>query len=148
MASFFSFFVVPGSLANRKIDVRMRTYGIHTQWDSDSKQLPQLVEVTTQVPAEVDIEFGFVVKIIGAKNRRLDYCIDHPGIRDADGKVRAPFEGSVYVKQNDWDFYLGDTIWEPICDKLGDWKMWIEIEGNIVAEKTFQVVEPLSESID
>lgn len=119
----------------------MRTYGIHTQWQSDSKELPRLVEATTEIPAIVDIEFGFVVKILGAKNRQIDFCIDHPGIRDADGRRRAPFDGSVFVKQNEWDFYLGDTIWEPIDDKLGDWRMWIEIDGKTLAEKTFRVIQ-------
>lgn len=126
-------------MPKRKIDVRMKTYGIHTQWDSESKSLPRLMEATTRIPARIDIEFGFVVKIRGAKNQSLDYCIDHPGILDANGNKRPPFDGSVYVKTNDWDFYLGDTIWEPIHDKLGDWNMWIEIDGEVVAEKTFQV---------
>ena len=117
----------------------MRTFGIYTQWESDSKQLPKIQEITTRVPAIVDIEFGFVVNIIGAKNRELDFCIDHPGIHDATGKVRAPFTGTVYIKTNDWDFYLGDTIWLPIKDKLGDWRMTLEMDGNLIADKTFKV---------
>lgn len=129
-------------MAKRKIDVQVRTYGIHTKWDSGTKELPRLLEATMSVPAQIDIEFGFVVKITGAKNQRLDFCIDHPGIRDESGKVRPPFDGSVYVKTNDWDFYLGDTIWAPIEDKLGDWKMWIEIDDKILAEKTFDVFDP------
>ncbi len=117
----------------------MRTFGIYTQWDKGSKQLPKILEITTRVPATIDIEFGFVVNIIGAKNQELDYCIDHPGIRDSDGKVRAPFDGTVFVKTNDWDFYLGDTIWQPISDKIGDWKLTLELDGQLVAEKTFEV---------
>ncbi len=117
----------------------MRTYGIYTHWDSDSKELPRITEVTTRVRAKIDVEFGFVVTVKGAKNRQLDYCIDHPGILDADGARRPPFTGTVYVKTNDWDFYLGDTIWEPISDKLGDWRMTLEMDGNIVAAKTFEL---------
>ena len=87
----------------------------------------------------VDVEFGMVVNIVGAKNMPLDFCIDHPGIRDDQGKVRRPFDGTVYVKTNDWDFYLGDTIWEPIEDKLGKWRMTIELDGKLAAEKTFEL---------
>lgn len=120
----------------------MRTHGLHTKWDASSKELPRFLEATSRIAARIDVEFGFVVKITGAKNQRLDFYIEHPGIRDADGKTRPPFDGTVYVKTNDWDFYLGDTIWEPIDDKLGDWKMWIEIGGNVLAEKTFHVFAP------
>ena len=124
-------------MAKRKAEVRIRTYGIYTKWDSDSKDLPKVAEITTSVRAVVDVEFGFVVNIRGAKNRRLNYCIDHPGILDADGTRRPPFDGIVYVRTNDWDFYLGDTVWEPIADKLGDWHMFVELDGQVVAEKTF-----------
>ena len=98
-----------------------------------------MVEATTNVPARIDIEFGFVVNIKGAKNQELHFCIDHPGILDAQGRRRDPFDGSVYVKTNDWNFYLGDTIWDPIEDKLGDWRMTLELDGKLIAQKTFHV---------
>ena len=113
---------------------------MHSKWESSSKELPRLIEATTEIPARVDIEFGFVVNIKGAKNQELEFCIDHPGILDSAGKRRSPFDGSVFVKSNDWNFYLGDTIWEPIDDKLGDWRMWLELDGQIIAEKTFHLV--------
>lgn len=129
-------------MAKRKVEVRMRTYGIYTKWDSESKKLPRICNVTTEVPAQIDIEFGFVVHVKGAKNQELYYCIDHPGILDSEGRRREPFDGTVYVKTNEWDFYLGDTIWEPINDKVGRWRMWVELNGKVVAEKTFDVVSP------
>jgi len=87
----------------------------------------------------IDVEFGFVVNVKGAKNQKLAYCIDHPGILDAEGNRRASFNGFVYVKANDWDFYLGDTIWEPIHDKLGPWRMTVQLDQVTVAEKTFNL---------
>ena len=126
-------------MAKRKPDVTMRSHGVYTRWDSDSKQLPKIKDFTTRVRAVIDVEFGFVVNIKGAKNQQLGYCIDHPGIRDADGDIRPPFAGTEYIKTNDWDFYLGDTIWAPLDDKLGDWRMTLEMDGKIVAEKTFQL---------
>jgi len=85
----------------------MRSYGIYSTWDKDSKELPRILEFTERVPARLDIEFGYIVNIKGAKNQELDYCIYHPDIPDANGKVRLPFDGTVYVKTNDWQFYLG-----------------------------------------
>ena len=128
-------------MAKRKPEIRVRSYGIYSKWDSKSKELPRIAEFTTRVPAEIDIEFGFIVNIIGAKNQELDYCIHHPGILDSDGVVRDPFDGVVYVKTNDWDFYLGDTIWIPIEDKLGSWRMTLEMKGELIADKTFEVYQ-------
>jgi hypothetical protein len=129
-------------MASRKIEVQMRSYGVYTKWNSTSKDLPRLLDVTTRVPATIDIEFGFIVQIKGGKNRQLDYSIDHPGILDDNGARRAPFVGTVYVKTNDWKFYLGDTIWEPIQDKLGNWHLSLQMDGKVIAEKTFQVYQP------
>ena len=123
-------------------EVSIKTWGIYSTWDRSSRELPKIIERTTTVEAVIDVEFGMVVNIVGAKNMPLDFCIDHPGIRDDQGKVRRPFDGTVFVKTNDWDFYLGDTIWEPVADKLGDWRMTLEMDGRLVAEKTFELVMP------
>lgn len=137
-------------MARQSPHVRVRTFGIYSQWDSTSKELPRFLESTTTVPAIIDIEFGLVVNVVGGKNCPMAYCIDHPGIRDPKGNRRAAFRGEVYVKSNDWDFFLGDTIWEPIDDKLGTWRMTLELEEQTVADVTFDVVpappspEPLS----
>ena len=128
-------------MAKRKREIKLHSYGVYTRWQSQSKELPQITEFTTRVPAVVDIEFGFIVHIKGAKNQELDYCIYHPDILDAEGNVRPPFDGSVYVKSNDWKFYLGDTIWDPIADKLGDWRMTVALDGQIIAEKTFELYD-------
>ena len=130
-------------MAKRKPEITLKSFGIHTKWNSDSKDLPRVSEFTTRVEAVIDVEFGFVVNIKGAKNQKLTYCIYHPDIPDADGIPRPPFDGTVYVKTNDWDFYLGDTIWEPVHDKLGDWRMTLELDGRIVAEKTFELYDQL-----
>ena len=126
-------------MARRRIKVAVESWGIYRHWDSESKELPRVAEFTLRVPALIGIEFGFVVSIVGAKNQKLYYCIDHPGILDADGQRRPPFDGHVYVKTNDWNFYLGDTIWEPVDDKLGEWRMWLELDGVVQAQKTFEV---------
>lgn len=126
-------------MAKRKVEIRKRSCGIYKQWDSDSKDLPRFVEATRHVRADIGVEFGFVVDIRGGKNKELTYCIDHPGILDADGARRPPFDGVVYVKQNVWKFYLGDTVWEPVEDKLGNWRLTLELDGEIIADETFEL---------
>ena len=129
-------------MAKRKPEIRLRSYGIYESWDSKKKELPKIKEFTLDVPAIVDIEFGLIVNIKGAKNQQLDFCIDHPGIKDEQGVIRAPFDGSEYVKTNDWNFYLGDTIWLPIADKIGQWRMTVELGEQVIAEKVFSVSNP------
>lgn len=135
-------------MAKRKPQIRMRSYGIYTKWNRDSKDLPRLIGVTTEVPATVDIEFGFIVNVRGGKNEQLDFCIDHPGILDASGKRRRPFDGTEWIKTNDWNFYLGDTIWDPISDKLGTWHMSLSVGDGLSVEKTFEVVDPAARDND
>ncbi|GIU27828.1 DUF3859 domain-containing protein [Shewanella schlegeliana] len=126
-------------MSKLKPDVTIVRSGIFTQWDEESNNLPRLLKSTMHVPAEIDIEFGFIAQIKKAKNQKLKYCIYHPDIPDDSGQVRLPFEGEVFVKSNDWKFYLGDTIWAPEHNKVGNWRMTLEIKGKVIAEKTFKV---------
>jgi hypothetical protein len=47
-----------------------------------------------------------------------------------------PFIGEVHVRNNDWNFYLRDTLWEPLENQIGDWRMMIELEGRVIAQKS------------
>lgn len=127
-------------MAKRSPIVGMVSYGIYTTWDAKSQQLPKIQEFTTQVTADLDVEFGFIINVKKAKGAQIRYCIDHPGIKSKKGERLAPFEGEEYINSNDWDFYLGDTIWEPIEDKIGAWRLSIEMDGQIIAEKTFHLL--------
>ncbi|WP_456297331.1 DUF3859 domain-containing protein [Vibrio sp. AK197] len=126
-------------MAKRSPVIEMTSYGIYTQWDSNSKHLPKIQDFTTDVTADIDIEFGFVVNIKKAKGVVIEYCIEHPGILSKRGELLEPFTGEIHVGSNDWDFYLGDTIWEPIEDKLGKWRMSLTMNGRVIAEKVFHV---------
>ena len=129
-------------MAKATPQITMQSYGIYTHWDEKSKALPQIESFTTKVSAKLDIEFGYIINIKKAKGKKLHYCIYHPDIPDipdSDGEVMSPFDGIEYVKDNNWDFYLGDTLWAPIENKTGDWRMTIELDGQTIADKTFSV---------
>ena len=135
-------------MAKSKQQITLESYGIYSKWDKADKALPQITQFTTQVKAELDIEFGLIVNIKKAKGEKLHYCIYHPGIIDADGEVMQPFEGNVYVKDNDWSFYLGDTVWEPIEDKIGHWRMTLSLAGKVIADKTFNLTNEQTKTED
>ncbi|GAL10034.1 hypothetical protein JCM19233_1011 [Vibrio astriarenae] len=97
-------------MAKRTPIVEMTSYGIYSHWDAHSKDLPKIKDFTTTVPADEGVEFGFIVNIKKAKGTLLNFCIYHPGILNKKGQVLQPFDGEIYVRSNDWDFYLGDTI--------------------------------------
>jgi len=128
-------------MAKSKYEVKIVSYGIYNGWDSNSKDLPKIVRFTEDIPGKIDIEFGMVISIKKAKNKVIAWCIDHPGILDDEGNKRNPFEGEMRIKSQDWKFFLGDTIWNPIEDKIGDWYLSVKLDGKIIAEKTFKVIE-------
>lgn len=129
-------------MSKLKADVSIIYSGIFSQWDNSSDELPRLLQATVHVPALIDTEFGFITRIKKAKNQILTYCIYHPDIPDDDGNIRPPFEGEVFIKENDWRFYLGDCIWAPVNNKLGNWRMTLTLNGKIIAVKTFKVYLP------
>lgn len=127
-------------MAKRTPVIEMTSYGIYSLWDAKAKELPQIKAFTQTVTADEGVEFGFTVNIKKAKGQLLQFCIHHPGIINKKGKVLAPFDGEVYVRSNDWHFYLGDTI-QLLCpingleSNLGEWRMTLEMQGKTIAEK-------------
>jgi hypothetical protein len=57
-----------------------------------------------------------------------------------DGKVRPPFTGQVFINSNQYEFFLGDCVWEPLDDKLGVWTMTTKIDGEVVAKKSLRLI--------
>jgi len=114
-------------------------YGIYEQWEHKGRGLPKIQKVTSNIPAIIDIEFGISINVKRGKGITLSWCIEHPEISDKRGRLMAPFEGREYVRNNDWTFYLGDTIWAPEHDKVGLWRMYIQYESRIIAEQGFDV---------
>jgi len=126
-------------MAKQKPTYVITTYGVYKNWDERSKLLPEILEFTSKITAKENLEFGFTLNAKKAKGQKLTYTIFHPDIPDEQGQVMAPFIGNVYVDNNNWDFYLGDSIWLPLHNKLGTWRMVIELNGKMIAEKKFDV---------
>ncbi len=129
-------------MSKLKFDVSVIYSGIFTKWDVESNALPRLLKSTVHIPAEIDIEFGFIAHIKKAKNQKLRYCIYHPDVPDENDIIRPPFDGELYVESNDWKFFIGDTIWAPLHNKVGNWRMTLELKGRVIAEKTFKIHLP------
>lgn len=123
----------------RKPDVELYSYGIYSPWDRQSRELPELKEITTVVPVQPDVEFGYVLIIRGGKGYTLAYEINHPPIRDVNGEWMPPFTGEIIIPSNDWEFFLGDTVWEPYEEKAGQWILVTRIQGREVARQTFEL---------
>ncbi len=128
------------NMAKRKPSFELYSYGIYSKWERDSKEIPRLLEITDVIKAEPDLEFGYLLKVKGGKGCKLTFRINHPEIHDKNGKPMLPFEGEHYVNSNDWEFFLGDTIWEPVEDKLGSWELITYFEGKVVAHKVLRMV--------
>lgn len=129
-------------MAKKKPQVRIKNWGIYTPWDQASKALPELIKSTYDIPCQAGIEFGYIANIKKAKNKKLKYCIYHPDIPGEDGKPMPPFSGEEFIRQNDWNFFIGDTVWEPVENKAGPWRITLAIEGEVIADRTFRLQLP------
>ena len=128
-------------MAKRKISCRLVNHGMYDGWDGDAKSLPRCKKSGDTVPAVAETEFGYIVNIRGAKGKVLAYRIEHPPFLNDEGEVTPAFEGDLYVRTNDWDFYLGDKVWEPVDDKVGKWRLITKVDGEVVEDRTFEIVQ-------
>ena len=154
---FFAHFVVPSKIsvtigairghsfssimARKKPDIRVKSYGIYHHWDSKSLEVPKIKEFTQSIPAVVGIEFGYVLEIKGARGMKIDFCIDHPPFPGSDGDIAPPFTGELHVRTTPYLFYLGDTLWDPIEDKVGPWRLTTQLDGVLVEDRTFHIAK-------
>ncbi len=127
-------------MARKKPQVEIHSHGLYDGWDRDSKELPNLVKITGEIEAELDVEFGYILRIRHARNSKLSFRIEHPPFTDSSGRAAPAFTGELFVKTNDFRFFLGDTVWPPIDDKRGDWRLMTWLDGELVADKTITLV--------
>ena len=123
----------------KRPQIELYSYGIYSAWDRTSRDLPRLKEITTDIPVAPDIEFGYVLKIKGGKGEVLEFEIIHPPFADSNGNPAPPFTGQVVINSNDWEFFLGDTVWEPYENKAGDWILITRLQDKEVARKKLRL---------
>ena len=127
-------------MAKKKPEASVHSYGLYDGWDRGSKDLPNLIKMTSEIEAALDVEFGYILRIRNARNGKVTFRIEHPPFKSDDGETAPPFEGELYVKTNDFRFFLGDTIWAPVGDKRGAWRLITWLDGEKVADKTLSLV--------
>lgn len=126
-------------MAKQKPDIKIESCGLYTPLEKMGKELPKLVRFTAEIPCKPGIEFGYILHIRKGRGMKLTFQIDHPPFL-RDGKMDPPFTGEVYVRSNDWKFFLGDTIWEPIADKAGEWRIRTWLDGELIADRILTLV--------
>jgi len=129
-------------MAKRKPEVRMASHGVYTPFKRDSDALPKPIEITSTIPAKLGIEFGYTLIIRKARGALLTFRIEHPPFHDEPqhDDIFKPFEGEQYVRSNDYTFFLGDTFWEPLSNKVGTWTLTTWLDDERIARKAFDVV--------
>jgi len=127
-------------MAKRKPVFKMISYGEYEKWDRESPDIPHILNFSTKIEAEIGTEFGYVLHITGGKGETVTFKIEHPPFKNEKGELSPPFEGEQFIRTNDFQFYLGDCIWEPLDDKLGNWELFTCYNGKVVAHKVFELV--------
>ena len=133
------------AMAKRRFQHKLRSWGIYDRFERG--QIPRIREFTDTIPAAVGTEFGYVLHITGGKGSMLDFRIEHPPFRDSDGKVMKPFVGQQPITSNEFDFFLGDVIWEPWHDKVGPWILHTWHDGQLLERKALLMVAPEDDGI-
>lgn len=131
-------------MRKRKPVFEIYSFGEFSTWDRNSKDIPRILKITTEIEAGIGTEFGYVLHIKQGKGETLTFRIDHPPFENSRGEMAPPFEGEEFIRTNDYQFYLGDCVWEPLHNKLGEWKLTTFHNGKTVAQKVFNLVEKKS----
>ena len=127
-------------MAKKRVEIDFYSFGIYEPWERESKEIPKLKKITTEIPVEPGIEFGYVLKIKKAKGKKITFIMHHPPFLDESGEVAPSFEGEEYINSNDWSFFLGDTVWAPYESKAGEWELITLIDGKVIASKKFNLI--------
>lgn len=128
-------------MAKRKPTFKVESYGTYDQWNRDSSDIPKIIRINKEVIFDPEVEFGLVLSIKGGKGLKLTFRVIHPEFNDADGNPAADFIGEHYVNANTWEFFLGDTVWEPFEDKLGPWRFIIKAEDKVIVDQTLEIIK-------
>lgn len=118
---------------------KIYSYGGYSTWDRESKAIPKILDFKTDIKASAGTEFGYVLHIRQGKGETLTFKIDHPPFTNESGETVPPFTGEQFISTNDFMFYIGDCINEPLEKYLGEWVITTYYRGKIIASKTFNL---------
>jgi hypothetical protein len=45
------------------------------------------------------------------------------------------------IPTNDYLFFIGESLCDPLSDKLGTWRLTLSIRSRMVADESFEIVE-------
>jgi len=135
-------------MPKKNIEATIINYGEYKKWDRTSKSLPSLIKICDQVKGELDTEFGMIVEIKGGKGVTISFRVDHPPFKNDKGEIDPPFTGEYFINSNKYTFYLGDCIWEPIDDKIGNWTFTVFFNNQPIAQKTILVTSSIEFDLD
>lgn len=124
-------------MAKRKPEIELYSFGVYSEWERNSKRIPKLLDITTSIPVKYGVEFGYVLKIKKAKGSIINLEIHHPPIKDEKGNLMPIFRGELHVNSNDFEYFQGDTVWDPLEEKAGVWELVTFLDGKEVARKKF-----------
>lgn len=128
-------------MGKRKPTFKIYSFGEYEKWDRNSKAIPKIINFSTKIKAKAGTEFGYVLHVKQGKGETLTFEIKHPPFSDNQGNILPPFTGSQFIRTNDFQFYLGDCIWEPISTKTGKWELTTWYKNQIVAHKIFDLIK-------
>ncbi len=122
--------------------ISIANYGRYTAWDRTSNKIPKLIKYTNTIEAIEGNEFGIIINVDNLKGGVLDFIIKHPPILNTKGNLMPQFKGELFVHSNHTQFFVGDGIWLPVEDKVGEWEVIILYEGKEKVSMKFQVLIP------
>ncbi len=128
-------------MARKRPKVSVVSYGLYERFDATARELPKLDRFSTAVPLRLGQEFGYVLNIKHGRGLKIDFEIAHPRVPDRAGVVMTPFRGDQFVRTSDFDFFLGDALWEPLDAMVGEWTLTTRLDGREVARRTFEVLD-------
>jgi len=129
-------------MPEKKPEIKVESYGRYSKCECGSKKLPSVLEFTNTSKALKGNEFGMILRIKRGKGLKLIDYIKHPSFLNDDGTIAPDFIGEYFVNSNDFQFYIGDSIWLPVEDKIGIWEIIVYQEGKAVASRSFEIVLP------
>jgi len=126
-------------MPRRKPQISIANYGQYTAWNKTSREMPKLIKYTTTIEAVEGNEFGIIINVDFLKGEILNFIIKHPPIKDGKGNFLPQFKGELHVNSVHTQFFIGDGIWLPVEDKIGDWEVIILHNNKKVVSKSFKI---------